>query len=283
MDVKYIEALLDNVFTQIALILIFTLLAQIILRLLLRGVIKRIMASHKFESKIEKRKRTETLFGIFDAAIAVVLWLGAALAILHRLDVNIAALATGAGLVGVLVGFGAQNAIKDILAGIFIIAENQYRVGDIVTLHAGGAEISGIVEDITIRITRLRDLDGNMHIVRNGESSVVTNLSFKFAQINIDLNVSYDTDLDKVQKVINDVGRQQSQDKTWQASIIEPITFLRVNDFAESAIVIKCFGKVQPAQQWAIAGDFRMRIKKAFDENNIEIQLPQIVVRTSSK
>jgi moderate conductance mechanosensitive channel len=281
MTAELIQAFLENIFAQVALILLFTLLAQLVVRIILHKIIARIMSSHKYETKLEKRKRTETLISIFDTAMAVVLWIGATVAILNLLEVNIAALATGAGVVGVLIGFGAQNTIKDLLAGIFVIAENQYRVGDIVTLHSGGVPISGVVEEITIRITRLRDLDGNVHIVRNGETGVVTNLSFKFAQVNIDLNVGYDTDIDTVKKVINEVGEAQAKDEVWADSIIAPIQFLRLNDFAASSMVIKCVGKVQPAKQWDIAGDFRIRIKKAFDKNDIDIPFQQVVIHTN--
>lgn len=252
---------------------------QYLVRKTLRFVVHRAVRGHKYAHKIDEEKRENTLVNIFHTAISVVIWTLAVIVILGQMHINIAALATGAGLVGIIVGFGAQSAIKDFLAGIFIIAENQYRVGDIVTLRVSGGDVSGVVEDITVRITRLRDLDGNLHIVQNGASIVVTNLSFEYANVNVDVKVAYDSDINKVEKVMNEVGAALAKDEKWAKHIVEPIQFLRVDGFEEAGARIKALGTVEPAMQWDIAGEFRRRLIAAFEKNRIVIPYPQIVVR----
>jgi len=145
----------------------------------------------------------------------------------------------------VVLGLGAQSTIKSYLAGLFIILENQYRVGDIITLNGLGIQdgVSGVVEDISIRITKLRDLDGNLHIVSNGTAQVITNRTFQYAKVNIDVPVSYDADIDKVQKVIDETGTAMASDEAWQKLILEPIKFLRVdsfNDFSVGRCAVGC-------------------------------------------
>ena len=276
--------LLNNTFVKIALTVAAVILLQLILRDSLARIVQRVVKSHKYESMAEEHKREDTLVRVFRTLNAVVLWVVGVIVILGELAINISALLTGAGLVGVVVGLGAQNVIKDYLAGIFIIMENQFRVGDIVSMSAGMATpVAGVVEDVNIRTTKLRDLDGNLHIVPNGSAGVITNLSFKFANVNVDVNVSYQSDIDKVERIINEVGEQIAHDEAWADSTIEPIKFLRVDSFGDSGIIVKAVGKTKPAAQWNIAGAFRRRLKVAFEKNNIEIALPQIVVHQPKK
>ncbi|HVS59036.1 MAG TPA: mechanosensitive ion channel family protein [Candidatus Saccharimonadales bacterium] len=274
------SSVFDNAWVRVALTIAVVIIVQMASRRTIEVIVRRAIRSNRYETQSEERKREDTLINIFRTAVAAALWIIGILVILSDLSVNVAALATGAGLVGVLVGFGAQNTIRDYLAGIFVILENQYRVGDIVSLSGGttGAGVAGVVEEISIRITRLRDLDGNLHVVRNGEPGVITNLSIKFANVNVDVGVGYDTDIDKAEAVINKVGMEQAGEDKWKHDIIEPIQFLRLDQFADSSIILKSLGKVKPARQWDIAGDFRRRIKRAFDEAGIDIPLPQRVI-----
>lgn len=278
-----INVLLDNQYSKIAFVIIGVLVVQWIIRQSIGRVIRRVVKGHKYSSKVDEKKREQTLINLLSTASAVLLWTIAVIAILSILEVNIAALMTGAGLIGIVVGFGAQSSIKDFLAGVFIIAEDQYRVGDIVTLYADGNLISGVVEDITIRITRLRDLDGNMYIVPNGSTNIVNNRTFEYANVNVDIGVAYESDVDTVERVINEVGKQLAEDEAWKEDIFEPIQFLRVDGFEDSAVRIKALGKVRPAKQWDIAGEFRRRTKKAFEKNGIVIPFNQVVVHQSKK
>lgn len=288
MDILYtildnINVFLESQYSQIALVIIGVLVVQWIIRQSIGRVIRRVVKGHKYSSKVDEKKREQTLINLLSTASAVLLWTIAVIVILSILEVNIAALMTGAGLIGIVVGFGAQSSIKDFLAGVFIIAEDQYRVGDIVTLYADGNLISGVVEDITIRITRLRDLDGNMYIVPNGSTNIVNNRTFEYANVNVDLRVAYESDVDAVERVINEVGNKLAEDETWKEDIFEPIQFLRVDGFEDSAVRIKALGKVRPAKQWDIAGEFRRRSKKAFEKNGIVIPFNQVVVHQSKK
>ena len=243
-------------------------------------LVKNIVDKHKYQSYSAREKRHNTLFRIFNGVFSLILWITSLTIILATFDIDISKLATGAGFLGIIIGLGAQATIKDILAGTFILAENQYRIGDIVTLSGGSlsGETSGVIEDISLRITKLRDLDGVLHTVRNGEASVITNRTYEYSRVVIDIGVSYDSDINKVEKIINKVGLEMKEDVSINESIREPIKFLRVDKFADSAIVIKVIGDVEPAEQWTISGEFRRRIIVAFRKNDIEIAFPQIVV-----
>ena len=282
MDYVLLKEIINSPAVQVCLTLLAVLVLQFVSRHAIERIVKHSVRSHKYVTRLDGQKRANTLTNVFQTAAAVALWIVGVFVILSQLHVNIAALMTGAGLIGVIVGFGAQSAISDFLAGMFILAENQYRVGDIVTLTVASKEISGVVEDITIRITRLRDLDGNLHIVRNGLTTTITNLTFNYANVNVDVRVAYESDIDTVERVINEVGAAMAEDEKWSKVIKEPIAFLRVDGFEESAVRVKALGKVEPATQWDVAGEFRRRLKKAFEKSGISIPLPQIVVHKNA-
>lgn len=274
----YLANLSDGVWLQVLLTLLILLTLHLGGRQFIMSIVRRVVRSHKYEKKIDEQKRENTLAGMLRTTYAIVLWVIGVIIILYQLNINLAALATGAGLIGVVVGFGAQNTIKDFLGGLFIILENQYRVDDIVTLRADGTDISGMVEEVTIRITRMRDLDGRLHIIPNGSITVVTNWTFEHANVNVDVGVAYGSDIDLVEKVINEVGQSMAADDAWAPYIIEPIQYLRVDGFEDSAVRIKSLGKVEPAKQWDVAGEFRRRLLKAFPEAGISIPFPQVVI-----
>jgi len=194
--------------------------------------------------------------------------------ILPELGINVGPILAGAGILGIALGFGAQYMIRDFLAGLFIIIENQYREGDVVCLDG----TCGLVEDINLRKTILRDLDGIVHHVPNGEIKKASNLSKQFARVNLNIGVSYKENLDKVIKVVNQVGRELAEDPRWKDLILKPPQFLRVDDFGESAIIIKILGETKPLKQWDVTGELRKRIKIAFDKEGIEIPFRQITI-----
>jgi small-conductance mechanosensitive channel len=276
------DLVLGNAVTQIVIIVLVALLAQIFARTIIHRLARRLIRRHRYATELDEKKREDTLSSVFSALSGIVVWTIATIVGLSIMDVDVAALMTGAGLIGIVVGFGAQTTIKDLLAGIFIIAENQYRVGDIVTINASGTDVSGVVEEITMRITRLRDLSGNVHIVKNGSAEVITNLSFEYANVNIDLDVGYAADIDVVEKVINEVGTAMSaKGAPLSKHIFEPIQFLRVDSFEASSVRVKALGKVEPAKQWEVSGAFLREIKSAFEKHNIEIPFNQLVVHGS--
>ncbi len=274
----------DHRSVQIGITLLVAVILQLLSRLLIDRFVRRVVVqSHHYHDAEEEKKREDTLVSVFHTAFAVAIWTITLMVVLFEMRVNIAGLLTGAGVLGVVVSLGAKNAIGDFLAGIFIIGENQYRVGDIITLATGTGTVSGVVEDITVRITKLRDLDGYLHIVSNGSIGIVTNMTFQFANVNVDIPVAYEADVDKVVKIINQVGVAMMDDKEMGGDVVEPIQFLRVDNFEDSSMKVKALGKVRAGTQWDVAGDFRRRLISAFDKNHIDIPYQQIVVHKSEK
>jgi moderate conductance mechanosensitive channel len=278
MENKLIQFFNDYWFATL-LIIIGAFFARRLMMLFIERLIRRSMRSHRFKSEREEKLRADTLVEIMGAATGVGVWIVAAMLFLSEVGVQIAPLLAGAGVIGVALGFGAQSMVKDFLAGIFILSENQYRVGDVVQING---TTSGVVERFTLRQTVLRDLDGMVHHYPNGNIEFATNMTMEFANVNLDIGINYDTDLDHVEKVINQVGQKLAEDETWKEKIIVAPAFLRVNDFDESAIIIKITGKTVPMEQWAITGELRRRLKKAFDKESIEIPYKQVVIHKSA-
>lgn len=239
-----------------------------------RVIRKTIKKHHHKASPHAEKQREDTIIQIVSGVLNVVVWPMAFMAILSQIGIDIAPLIAGAGVVGVALGFGAQTLVKDLIAGLFIIVENQYRVGDVVEI----VDTAGVVEGITLRVTILRDLDGVVHHVPNGSIEVTSNMSKDFSGINLNVGVAYDSDLNKVIKIINNVGEGMAQDQDWQEKIIEAPSFLRVDQLGDSSIMVKVTGKVHPLTQWEVTGEMRKRIKEAFDKEGIEIPFPQRVI-----
>lgn len=219
-------------------------------------------------------KRVKTLQRIISWTLTIVIIVLTVLMILPELGVSIGPLLAGAGIVGLAVGFGGQYLIKDIISGFFIIIENQYRIGDVVKFD----DVAGQVEDISLRMTTLRDLDGTVYHIPHGEIKKVANLTKFYSRVNLNIGIGYSSDLEHVIAVVNRVGAELAEDPAWKSFIINPPKFLRIDDFGESAIIIKILGDTQPIMQWDVAGELRKRLKLAFDREGIEIPLPQRVI-----
>jgi moderate conductance mechanosensitive channel len=241
---------------------------------IIEKTIRKAVKGSKMLSHEAERKREDTLIGIFHQIFKITILVLAILMILSEVGVDIGPLIAGAGILGLAFGFGGQYLIKDLIAGFFIILENQYRVGDVVCLD----DKCGLVENINVRTTILRDMDGTVHHVPNGEITTASNLSKEYSRVNLDIGISYDANLEKVIQVVNKVGKDLAQDPEWEKSISKPPQFLRVNDFADSSVIIKILGDTKPLKQWEVTGELRKRLKIAFDKNSIEIPFPQRVV-----
>lgn len=239
-------------------------------------IVRRSVNKGADKSEEDEKAREDTIIQIIDGFVSVLIWIIATMMILASLGVNIAPLLAGAGLIGVAVGFGAQYIVRDLITGLFIIMENQYRVGDVVCLD----ETCGSVEKVTLRTTVLRDLDGEVHHVPNGEIKRTTNKSLYWSRVNLVVGVSYDADLDKVESVINKIGEDLAKDPAWADKIIETPRFLRVNKLNDSSVDIRILGMTTADQQWAVTGELRRRIKNTFEKENIEIPYQQMVIRT---
>ena len=242
---------------------------------LLPPVVRRSVARTKYkESKGEMEKRTNTLLAIFKGVARVFIVVVATMMVLSEVGVAVAPVLAGFGIAGVAIGFGAQYLIRDLIAGVFIILENQYRVGDVARV----ADVAGLVEEVSLRKTVLRDLDGIVHHIPNGEIKIASNFTRHFARVNLDISVAYDTDLNHAMSVINRVGKALAEDEEWRKVIKSPPQVLRVNNLGDSGIDIKILGDVKPMEQWAVMGELRLRLKKAFDAEGIEIPWPHTKV-----
>ncbi len=245
---------------------------------MISNMIKRTLKHTDYESPSETKKRRETISQILSGALHILVWPIALIMIVSQLGIDIAPLLAGAGIVGLAVGFGAQSLVKDVISGLFIIIENQYRVGDVVQL----GETAGIVERINLRVTTLRDLDGIVHTIPNGTIDQTSNFTKEYSGVNLNVRVSYDADADKVINILNKVGTDMAKETEWAEKIIDAPQFLRLDNFAESTMEMKMVGKVQPLTQWEIMGELRLRIKVAFDKAGIEFGLPQRVIHQTS-
>ena len=222
----------------------------------------------------EIQKQAETLTTVFSGIIRVLIILGAIFMILSKLGVPIGPILGGFGIAGIAVGFGAQHMVRDLIAGVMIIAENQYRTGDIVNIVG----VSGMVEDINLRRTVLRDWDGDVHVIPNGEITVATNRTKHWSRINLDVGVAYKENIDDVFNVLNEIGNELSNDPHYGLMILSPPRVLRLNSFDDSQITIKMMGECKPMNQWEITGELRRRIKNRFDKEGIEIPFPHTTI-----
>jgi len=231
------------------------------------------------ENVSEREKRAQTLVNIVTHISQIVVVVLAILMFLRQAGVNVTPLLTGAGIIGVAVGFGAQSLIKDILNGFFILMENQYRVGDVVKV----AGLAGLVEKINLRTTTLRDLEGVVHTIPNGSITSVSNMTFGWSRCVLDIGVAYKEDLTKVSNLLEAEGAKMMKEAKFKDAIIELPTVLGVESFGDSQIILRMLIKTVPLKQWDVARQFRLRIKAAFDREGIEIPFPQRVMWTHKK
>ncbi|MEX2515199.1 MAG: mechanosensitive ion channel family protein [Candidatus Paceibacterota bacterium] len=256
-------------------ILIGAALAWWLSTFLLRKAIKRVVDRKDDLSQLEREQRTKTLQRVSTATVKVLIVVVTLMVLLSEFGLDIGPLLAAAGVAGVALGFGAQYLIQDIISGFFILIEDQYSMGDVICLNG----TCGTVEEVTLRVTKLRDLDGVVHYIQNGHVNVASNMSQRFSRVNLNVGVAYESDIDEVKEVINRVGQELADDPEWGEHVIEPPRFFRVDDLGDSAIYLKVLGDVKPGQQWAVTGEMRRRLKKAFDEAHIEIPFPQQVMR----
>ncbi len=227
----------------------------------------------------ERRQRGQTLWkaGRRVAAIVVaVIWL---LTVLNIWDIPITAFVAVGSAVGVAIGFGAQSMVKDIIAGFFILAEDQFGIDDVVSI----AGVTGSVVDMRLRVTVLRDLDGNAHYVPNGEITVASNFTQSYAQVVIDVGIAYHESVDAALEVFDDELRRFAADPEWSGHVIEEPVVLGVQELGDSSVTIRGFLKVAPDQRWLVRREFFRRIKNRFDAESIEIPFPQRTVHIAKQ
>ncbi|HET7031044.1 MAG TPA: mechanosensitive ion channel family protein [Candidatus Limnocylindrales bacterium] len=227
-------------------------------------------------SAIEVQKRMDTLDELGANVIRFFVVVIAGIMILAALQLDVGPAIAGLGVVGIAVGFGAQSLVRDYLNGALILIENQYSKGDVVSI----AGVSGSVEDFSLRRTTLRDLDGVVHTVPNGEVKVASNRTRTWARINQNVTVAFGTDIDRAIQVVADLGRQMHDDPIWKRRILEPPRVERVESIEERGITLKILGTVRASEQWAAGGEFRKLLLEAFARNGIQLPRPPQVIVT---
>jgi small conductance mechanosensitive channel len=251
-------------------------LAFVIVRVL-AGVITRAereMAAGTGLDAIERRKRAQTLSRIVRSALSALIWTAAALIVLRELEVDITPVLTGAGVLGLAIGFGAQTLVRDVISGFFLIIEDQIRVGDVATVN----NIGGLVEQINMRTIVLRDQEGTVHVIPNGEIRTLSNRTKDFSYYVIDLGVGFDEDTDRVVAAVKKAGDELAADPAYGPNILEPVEILGIDDFKESAVTVKFRIKTVPLKQWEIGRALRRRVKLALDAEGISIPLPKFEI-----
>ena len=223
---------------------------------------------------LEQIKRINTLEQVFRYIIAVIVTLVTAMLVLSEVGISIAPILAAAGVLGIAVGFGAQSLVKDYFTGLFLLLENQVRQGDVVEV-AGKA---GLVEEMTLRYIQLRDYEGSVHYVPNGTITSVTNRSRGYAFAVIDVSVAYREDVDEVYAMMHKVATGLRADPELAAKIVDDLEIAGVDQWGDSAVVIRCRFKVMPLEQWGVRREFLYRLKKAFDAAGIEIPFPHLTV-----
>jgi small conductance mechanosensitive channel len=257
---------------RIFLILILTLVAVKAIQILMDRLFGRLFKN--FKTDLEIQKRSDTLKAVSRNLLNVTLVAVALLMVLKELGVEIGPILAAAGVVGIAVGFGAQELVKDLINGFFILLDDQIRVGDVVQI----ADKGGLVENVNLRMITLRDLAGNVHFVRNGQISVVTNMTKEYSRYVFEIGVAYREDVDEVIEVAKQVDAELREDPDFKNDILEPLEIMGLDKFADSAVIIKARTKTVPIRQWAVGREFNRRLKKRFDELDIEIPFPHVTL-----
>ncbi len=255
---------------RIAVILVLVFVLYKLARMLPGKILKR--AKKRLDE--EYQKRAETLSGILSLVLGGVVLAIGGMVLLGQLGVSIGPIIASAGILGLAIGFGAQNLVQDFISGFFLLLEDQLRVGDVVET----AGKSGLVEQVTLRMIIMRDLAGNVHYVRNGKVDIVTNMSKEYSRYVFDIRVAYREDLDEVMDQLRRVDEDMRQDPEYGPNILSPIEILGVNELSESGVVVKARTTTKPVMQWYVGREFNKRLKKRFEEQGIEIPYPHRVL-----
>ena len=267
---------LRTVGVHVLIIAVVAYLAFRISKVLVHGILQALMDREASEgtaqelSAVEVKKRMDTLDGLGSAVIQFFVVVIAGIMILGALGLDIGPAVAGLGVVGIAVGFGAQSLVRDYLNGALILIENQFSKGDVISV----AGVSGTVEDFSLRRTTLRDLDGIVHTVPNGEIKVASNRTRTWARINQDVTVAFGTDIDAAIRVVEELGKQMAADPVWRRRILEPPRVERVERIEERGITLKILGTVRASEQWAAGGEFRKLLLQAFARNGIQLPRP---------
>jgi small-conductance mechanosensitive channel len=266
---------------RIALTLVLALVAARVLRAAIRYLEEVMVRASEHTETVPgaARRRVATLAGLLQTIAVTLLWAVAVVIVLGQLGLDVAPILAGAGIVGLAVGFGAQNLVRDVLSGFFLVLENHVRVGDVAVINGTG----GLVESITYRVTVLRDLAGVVHVFPNGAITTLANMTLRWSAYLLDIGVAYKEDTDRVAAVMKRVAAELQQDTELGPKILGPLELFGVDEFADSAVILKARIRTLPLEQWTVGREYRRRLKKAFDAEGIEIPFPHLSLYTGAE
>lgn len=250
----------------IAAVLLYQLIGAMI-----ASVIRNTVRSHSLNSLTQEdaKKRQNTLISLFSTFFKFLTVVIASMMVIQQVlpHIDFTPLFASAGIIGIALGFGAQSIIKDFLSGVFIIIENQYRVGDTVDIEGA----AGTVERITVRSTVLRDFDGNVHFIPNGTIAHVVNKTMGFSKVNFSITIDPENDIDKVIRIINQTGEKLAGEKVWNKKILDAPQFWNIGNFTDVSLDVTVVGKTEPSEQWSVTGELRRRLLREFSKHDISL------------
>jgi small-conductance mechanosensitive channel len=260
---------------KIGIIIVLGLVGYLLANRLVPRLVKRtIVLRMREKPEAAIAKRSKTISHVITNTIGVMIGIIVLFTILGQVGVNIGPALASLGSAGLAISFGAQSLIKDVINGLFILIEDQYGIGDVVKV--GG--IAGLVEEVNLRRTVLRDLDGVVHYIPNSEIGTASNFTKEYSRVNLNVSVGYGEDLERVIEVTNRICSKMFDEPEWKEKIIKVPQVLRVDELGDSGIAIKILGDTKPSMQWDVMGELRKRIKTAFDQEGIEIPWPHMKV-----
>lgn len=230
-------------------------------------------ATDSVADAMEHKKRVETLLGIVTRVMQMAIWGLAIVLVLMQVGVDVAPIIAGAGVLGIAVGFGAQELVRDVVSGFFQLIENHVRKGDVAVINGTG----GVVENIGLRTIVLRDLAGVVHVFQNGKISTLANMTKTWSAMVFDIGVAYKENVDRVIELMAELGEELRNDPKFGPKMLEPMEVLGVDAFQENAVVVKARIKTIPIEQWTVGREYRRRLKAAFDANRIEIPFSRVL------
>lgn len=258
---------------QIGITLVIGVLLTWLVGFLIKRALGRTEAAETPEA-IDRAKRLKTVLGALRVLAGIVIWVLVGITVLGQLGIAIGPILAALGVVGLAVGFGAQSLVKDFLAGIFLIVENQFRVGDIVRI----GDASGVVEALNLRITQLRSVNGHLYTIPNGEIKMVENMTMKWSRAIVKIGVAYRSNIERVIEALHKAIEDLKSDETIGPYLIDTPQIKAIDDFAASSLDVALWIKTMPAKQWDTGRMARRYIKKRFDEAGIEIPFPQVTL-----
>ncbi len=264
---------------DVAFIIVVLLLAYALFRAIFPRVARTAMMRGGHPPDEEMAKRADTIIGVVDRTAGIGVMLIGAITIMREVGVDITAIVTGLGITGLALALGAQALVRDGINGIFLLAEDQYRRGDVIKI----AEVTGTVEDITLRRTIIRDEDGVVHSVPNGSIGVVSNYTRDYAQVNVLVRVSYGEDLERVRRVAEAVGQELASDSRFGELITEPARLRAVESVGDEGVSVTVTARTRPASRWEVAGELRRRLAEAFLREGVQVPYQRLEPRANDE